>query len=280
VVQAGPDHSPAAQIAQVQLRLHYQELARRGPAALPGFGDVEFRCFSQNGEDGILLFLFALLGTESRRAVEICAGDGIECNAANLIVNHGWDGLLIDGDPASVERGREFYARCKTTWVSPPTLVVSWVTAENVNSLIRDNGFSGEVDLLSLDLDGNDYWIWQAIDSISPRVVVLEFNDACGPDASMSIRYRPDFRLDFSVQPYRCGASLSAFAKLAGDKGYRLVGVHSLGFNAFFVRADLGAEFLPERTPRECFERTERLRRWNPSNLEALVSGEPIWQEV
>ena len=83
----------SSQVEQVLLRLHYQDLIRRG-ATVPRLSDTEFRCYSQNGEDGILLYLFSILGTVNRRAVEICCGDGIECNAANLIVNHGWSGLL------------------------------------------------------------------------------------------------------------------------------------------------------------------------------------------
>ena len=267
------------QIVQVLLRLQYQDLVRRG-VELPEFTDVEFRCHSQNGEDGILLYLMSVLGTTNRKVVEICAGDGIECNAANLIVNHGWRGLLVDGDAALVERGREFYSRCRNTWVAPPTFVHSWITAANVDALVTSHGFGGPVDLLSLDLDGNDYWIWRALESVSPRVVVAEFNGACGPDASITIPYQPDFRLDLGVQPYRCGASLSAFVKLGRAKGYRLVGVQSLGFNALFVRTDIGEHLFPERSPKECYERTPRLMDWSPGSLELMLSGDQRWEEV
>src|SRR5580692_993562 len=104
-----PHLSADAQIAQVLLRLQYQDLARRG-TGLPDFSHVEFRCYSQNSEDGILLYIFSLLGTTNRRVVEISAGDGIECNAANLIINHGWRGLLVDGDSEQIARGRAFYS--------------------------------------------------------------------------------------------------------------------------------------------------------------------------
>jgi hypothetical protein len=221
-----------------------------------------------------------LLGATSRRVVEICAGDGLECNAANLIINHGWQGLLIDGDAAQIAHGSSFYSTCRTTWISPPTLVDAWVTAENVNALVAGAGFSGSIDLLSLDLDGNDYWIWKALECVTPRVVVLEFNAACGPEQSLTISYRPDFRLDLAVQPYRCGASLPAFAKLAGSKGYRLVGVESRGVNAFFVRNGLEEAVLPGRSVQECYEQTERLRAWRPSSLAAMLSGTQVWQEV
>ena len=269
---------PAAQIGQILLRLQFQDLARRG-VDLPTLQDVEFRCYSQNGEDGILLYIFALIGTTNRKVVEICAGDGIECNAANLLVNHGWSGLLLDGDAELVARGKTFYSNCLNTWVQPPTFVNDWITADRVNSLVGDHGFSGPIDLLSLDVDGNDYWIWKALDCVTPRVVVLEFNAGCGPDVSVTMSYQPDFRLDYTVQPYRCGASLSAFVKLARAKGYRLVGVQSRGFNAFFVRDGIGDRLLPERSVRECYSGIEPLRRLTPADAESLLGGPKVWWE-
>jgi len=271
--------SASAQILQVLLRQQYRDLARRG-AELPEFADVEFRTYSQNGEDGILLYLFSLLGTTNRTVVEICAGDGYECNAANLLVNHGWRGLLVDGDAAQVASGRQFYATCRNTWIAPPTFVHEWITAENVNGSVARQGFGGSIDLLSLDLDGNDYWIWKALDCVIPRVVIIEFNNACGPDRSLTIAYRPDFRLDLSCRPYRCGASLTALTKLARSKGYRLVGTDSRGVNALFVRDGLGESVLPERSVADCYERTEALRAWEPHWLEGLLSGSTAWEAV
>jgi len=255
-------------------------MLRQRPDWLPTFADVEFRCYSQNGEDGILLYLFSLIGTTTRTALEICAGDGLECNSANLIVNHGWRGLLIDGDSQQIARGKDFYTKCPTTFLSPPTLMPAWVTAENINDLVAGQGFSGQIDLLSLDLDGNDYWIWRALDCVQPRVVVLEFNALLGAERSLTMPYQPDFRLDLSSPPYRCGASLPAFVKLGREKGYRLVGVQSLGFNAFFVRTDVREDLLPERSPQECFEQTERLRAWSPSWLEQMFTGGQRWEDV
>lgn len=267
------------QVQQLLLRLQYRELARLD-APLPDLLDTEFRCLSQNGEDGILLYLFSILGTTNRRVVEICAGDGIECNAANLLVNHGWQGLLFDGSEPNMALGRAFYAQCRTTWVSPPTLVSSWITIDNVNQLVGDHGFAGDIDLLSMDLDGNDYWILKALTVVRPRVVVLEFSGGLGPEVSLSIPYDPGFRLDYAVQPYRCGASLAAFTNLLGGRGYRLIGVHSLGFNAFFVRADLAVGMLPTRTPHECYRLTPRLRTWTPATTTFLIEGPQPWVAV
>jgi len=243
--------SKTDQAAQRSLAMQYRFFATTARAALPELKDTYMRAFSQNGEDGVLLFLFSVLGTTSRVAVEICAGDGIQCNTANLIVNHGWDGLLVDGNPSLVERGRKFYSRCPDTFSSPPIFLNEWVTAENVNDLVIDSGIGVDVDLLSLDLDGVDYWVWKELDIISPRVVVLEYQDIWGPDVAKTVPYRPDFTGDpaFNYQ----GASLLAFVKLARSKGYRLVGTERLGFNAFFVRDDVGPDVIPEIDHRQCF---------------------------
>jgi hypothetical protein len=164
---------------QILLAHNFRNAIRRGDN-LPDFSDVEFSSYSQNGEDGIILLIFSVIGAKSKRVVEICAGDGIECNAANLIINHGWSGLLFDGNADLIKQGKLFFE--KPTGAHrlrrlPPTLVHAWITTENVNNLISENGFSDEIDLLSLDMDGVDYWIWKAIKCVSPRVVVLEYNN-------------------------------------------------------------------------------------------------------
>lgn len=271
--------SSVSQAIQVLLRLQYRQLRGLG-LPLPELADVEFRCYSQNGEDGILLYLFSLLGTTNRKVVEVCAGNGIECNAANLLINHGWQGLLIDGDAEQIAGGRLFYANCRNTLYGPPMLLAAWVTAENVNELVRHHRFDGEIDLLSLDLDGVDYWIWRALDCIRPRVVIAEFNALLGPEKRLTVPYHADFRGDLSKPPHKFGASLGAFVRLGREKGYRLVGVQSLGFNAFFVRDGLGEDVLPELSPHECFARTERLRGWNQSWMDEMWKDGHQWQEV
>jgi len=246
---------PPDAAVQVQLRLAYQTLAAaRGP--WPSLAEVGFQAFSQADEDGILLYLFALIGASERTCVEICAGDGRECNTANLIINHGWTGLLVDGDARLVERGRRFYREHSHTRIAPPTFVHAWVTRDGVNHLVRSAGFSGEIDLLSLDLDGVDYWIWQALDVVQPRVVVVEYQDILGAERSVTVPYADDFdatRHPMSDgMPNYCGASLPAFVKLARSRGYRLVGCNRYGYNAFFVRDALASDALPEVPVHAC----------------------------
>lgn len=243
-----------ATIEQNVLSLLYKEQyeMKRPPLT---FKDVGFRIHSQHEEDGILNFIFSLIGTTGKRCIEICAGDGIECNTANLIINHRWIGLLVDGNDVNVEKARRFYADNLDTKFWPPAIIKEWVTKDNVNEIIREHGFAGQIDLLSLDIDGVDYWLWQEISCISPRVVVLEFNHLWGSGASVTVPYQEDFVAEFTEygSDY-AGASLPAFVKLGKEKGYRLVGTNAIATNAFFVRDDIACDWLPEVDAATCFD--------------------------
>lgn len=118
--------------SQILLQLKYHTL-KVSEKTLPGISQVGFKVFSQTDEDGILLYIFSLIGFTNKKCVEICAGNGIECNTANLIINHGWHGLLIDGNEDLVKKGIEFYKKNPNTYVYPPTFIHSWITRDNVN---------------------------------------------------------------------------------------------------------------------------------------------------
>ena len=242
--------------SQIRLAMEYRALKESG-RALPDLDCVGFKAFSQTDEDGILLYIFSIIGSPTRKSVEICAGDGLECNTANLIINHGWHGLLVDGDESLVRRGREFYRRNPYTYVYPPTFEHVWITRDNVNDIISKNGFEGEIDLLSLDIDGVDYWIWKALRTVAPRVVVVEYNDIIGPERALTVPYSDAFRArdipHTPGSPLFIGASLPAFVRLARTKGYRLVGCNRYGYNAFFIRDSLGEKEIPEIDMRDCF---------------------------
>lgn len=202
--------------------------------------DVEFRNTSQNGEDGILLYLFTLAEHGRRRAVELCAGDGIQNNTANLVLHHDWDALMVDGDADLIAKGKLFFAGHAETDRVPPTLAAEWITTNNVNEIIARYGYHNEVDLLSLDMDGVDYWILEAI-QLTPRVIVLEYNNKIPPNLAITVPYAPNFTAAGGALKGNgfFGASLGAFDKLLKDRGYRLVGANRHNTNAFFLRNDV-----------------------------------------
>jgi len=197
----------------------------------------------------VLLYIFSLIGTSNKIAVDIGAGDGIVGNTTNLILNHGWQGFLFDGNRENVETGKHFFSQERDTKLWPPRFTHAWVTAENVNTIIQKAGVSGQVDLLSLDIDGMDYWIWKALDCIEPIVVICEAHNVIGPDKSLTVPYDPNFKIQI---PDYCGASLAAMAKLGAQKGYRLVGTNRVGLNAFFIRNDIGEYIFPSVPVEDC----------------------------
>jgi hypothetical protein len=215
------------------------------------FKDYGFRVYSQYEEDGLLLFIFAAIGFETKRVVEMSAGDGRECMATNLIINHQFDGLLFDGSKQLVRAGRKFFAKHRDTFWNPPSFQHAWITAKSINDLLARHGFVGQVDLLSLDLDGIDYWIWKAIEVIQPRVCVFETNNIIPSDLALTVPYSDDFDSSWKKPPpqqYFRSVSLKAMTELSNRKGYRLIGAHRHGFNVFFMRDDVGTEIFPAIT--------------------------------
>lgn len=257
------------QVEQIQLINQYRLMKKlMNPEEMPRLLDVGFKVYSQFNEDGILLYIFSILGTTNKKVVEICAGDGRECMATNLIINHGWEGLLFDGSEQAVENGNKFFASHKSTWLQPPIFKHAWITKENVNKLIQDEGYSGNIDLLSLDIDGNDYYIMEAIDVIQPRVIICETHNVIPSDLSITIPYKSDFnKIKTDVHPDFQSVSLLAMKKLLNKKGYRLIGGHSHGFNVVFVQNNIGIDYFPEVSVESIHDNTfTRFRRdtsWN-----------------
>ena len=222
------------------------------------FSDAGVSVFSQDDEDGKILYLLA---RRTRRVpdlfVDIGAGDCVHfSNCSNLAIHHGWYGLFVDAEAKYIEFGQEFYTHNVLTWLTPPAFCVETVTPDNVNQVIEKAGFSGNIGLLSIDVDGADYWIWKALSVVQPAVVVIECRTCWG--------------LVNAVVPYGAnqetggyyGASLPAMCELAGRKGYELAGVSRSGINAFFFdpgmvdaeevtdRNVLGFSFPKPRGPR------------------------------
>lgn len=184
---------------------------------------IERREFAQNGEDGLLEAIFGMIGVTNKYFVEFGVEDGIQCNTRHLMVHKGWKGLLMDGGdhgPASPVK-REF------------------ITAENIESLFEKYGVPRDFDLLSIDIDGNDYWVWKAITRYRPRVVIMEYNACIPASPAVTVPYRADFQWD-KTDYY--GGSLEAMVKLGQSRGYTLVATDKNGVNAFFVLNDDAAK--------------------------------------
>ena len=209
----------------------------RSMGPLANFRDIEFKVFSQFGEDGILQYLImqTKVTPEERLFVEFGAEKYREANSRFLVVNDNWRGLLIDGSARNIAIIRN----SPTFWTYDLTTVASFVTAENINSLIENAGFSGPLGLLSIDIDGVDYWVWKALTVVDPVIVVAEYNSVFGGNRAVTVPYDPAFRRrNAHYSDLYFGCSLKALEILGAKKGYALVGSNSAGVNAFFVRRD------------------------------------------
>lgn len=207
----------------------------RGRGALPTLRDAEFKVYSQFGDDGIIQYLVHLLAPLPPRFIEFGTEDYSESNTRFLLVNDGWRGLILDGS----ERNMAYVRAQDYHWRHDLTAVSAFVDRDNVNGLFRDAGFGGEIGLLSVDIDGNDYWVWERIDAVDPVITVCEYNAVFGPSRAVTVPYDPAF-LRTRAHPSNLywGASLKALCLLAERKGLAFVGTNSAGNNAYFVRRD------------------------------------------
>jgi len=259
--------SPSVGISQRYLFHQYQQMTEKGN--VPAFSETGFRVFSQFEEDGKLLYIFSLIGMDNKIFVEIGSDDGVNSNSANLFFNFGWHGLFIDGNSRAIKRGRKFFGRYPHPFSYPPVFSCSMVTRENINEIILSAGFSGEIALLSIDIDGNDYWVWDAITAVNPRVVLIETHNEFGME-NIVVPYDPSYFYP-GKHPVYHGASPVAMTKLGKSKGYRLVGANDLGFNFFFVKNGFADDLLPEvsvesvlRHPsaKEAHKKFDEIRDW------------------
>ncbi len=213
--------------------------------------DHELKIFSQFGEDGIIDFLVKKINLKNKNFIEFGVEDYEESNTKFLLEAKCWNGLVFDSSRTFIDtiKKKDFY------WRNNLIAVNAFITAENINDLIKKNFPHEEVGLMSIDIDGNDYWVWQAIKVYKPSIVIVEYNARFGFKKSVSVPYKKDFdRISEHYSSIYFGASLAALFKLGQEKGYSLVGTNLNGNNSFFIRNDLIKEnniktFLPE----ECF---------------------------
>lgn len=218
-------------------------LVERHGAICPDLTRYELKVFSQNGEDGVIAEIIRRIGVTTCSFVEFGIEDGSEGNCLFLADVLGWSGTFIEGDLG-------LHARLSAKYITRDDIntLCHWVTVENINEILSSSCTDKNIDILSIDIDGNDYWIWKAIDVIDPRIVIIEYNGSIDLRSSLVQPYEPSTEWN-SASFF--GASLTALTRLGLRKGYVLIHTELAGVNAFFVKAELAHHFTaPGGSPR------------------------------
>jgi hypothetical protein len=204
-------------------------------AILEDLNKAEFKVFSQWGDDGIIQFLVDYLDIEHKIFVEFGVENYKESNTRFLLLNNCWKGMVLDGSEDNIRSIKQ----SNLYWQYQLEACCSFITKDNINSSLTDYLKTENLGVLVIDVDGNDYWIWDAINNVKPILVVVEYNSLFGYERAITIPYQADFKRNaahFTNLYY--GASLAALTNLANKKGYALVACNKNGNNAFFVRKD------------------------------------------
>ncbi|TGK91982.1 hypothetical protein EHQ30_17525 [Leptospira brenneri] len=204
------------------------------------FLDSGFKVFSQWNEDGLIDHIINRIPEIPKSYIEFGVEDYSESNTRYLMMSRHWDGLIIDGSKRNIESIK----RQNYFWQNSLRAINAFITKENINSLISGNGFSDDIGILSVDIDGNDYWVLEQINVVKPIVIITEINNLFGYESKVSVPYDPNFqRFNAHHSGLYYGASLAAFIELTSRKGYKFIGCNSICNNAFFIRNDYAVRF-------------------------------------
>lgn len=221
--------SPKISIGRLQAQLNNQK------QSVNNLSEVEFQVFSQWGDDGIIQYLVNKIEIPNKTFIEFGVENYIESNTRFLLVNDNWTGYVMDGSEENVA----YIKNDGISWACELHAVAAFITKENINELISRVNFNQEVGILSIDIDGNDYWIWKEINCINPVIVIAEFNSLFGHNTNWTVPYDPGFvRSQKHSSKLYYGASLKALVSLGKEKGYEFIGCNSKGNNAYFLRGD------------------------------------------
>lgn len=215
--------------------------ANKSKSNIRSLDEVAFQVFSQYGEDGIIQYVISKIEIPNKIFIEFGVEYYTESNTRFLLMNNNWQGLVIDGNSKNIR----FIKTDFIYWKYNITAHCDFITKENINTLISNYTSCSDIGLLSIDIDGNDYWIWDAIEVVQPRIIICEYNSIFGAAEKVSVPYVADFeqtKAHFSNLYY--GTSLAALCHLAEKKGYDFIGTPGTGVNAFFVRKDLSSPFI------------------------------------
>lgn len=232
----GNGDRPPVEFEQLQMMLGKLLAANvKSKKQVNSLRDVEFKVFSQWEDDGIIQWLANIVDFPHKTFIEFGVANYRESNTRFLLMNNNWSGFVMDGSAENVAQitSSEYY------WRYELSARAEFINRENINGLIESANFGKEVGILHIDLDGNDYWIWETINIIEPIVVILEYNSVLGIDRPITIPYDKDFfRTTAHYSNHYYGSSLRALHQLSTEKGYAFIGTNSAGNNAYFVRRD------------------------------------------
>ena len=196
---------------------------------------AEFKVYSQWGDDGIIQYIINKIDFKTKKFIELGVQNYTESNTRFLLLNNNWSGLVIDGSKDDIK----YIQSDPIYWKYDLKAIECFITKSNINNIIEAAEFKGDIGILSIDIDGNDYWIWKTITIIKPTLVIIEFNAVFGIDRPLTIPYSDNFireNAHFSNLYY--GASLSALVKLGREKGYSFIGTNSASVNAYFIKTE------------------------------------------
>jgi hypothetical protein len=230
-------------IGQIQSRLNLSLKSMN-------INNYEFKSFSQWGEDGIINYLVSNLKIENKTFIEFGVENYEEANTKFLLLNKNWTGFILD----SLEDNINQIKNSDLYWKYSLQAICKFVTKENINDILKLSNFKKNVGILSIDIDGNDYWIWKEINVIDPSIVIIEYNARLGKEKTYVVPYEKNFQREkkhYSMIYY--GASIQALIKLAKEKGYAFICCNKAGNNAFFVKKKLLNEKVKENNIEEGF---------------------------
>jgi hypothetical protein len=208
-------------------------LLQRKIFKIKDLSDVEFSVFSQWGDDGIINWLLENLPIKNKIFIEIGTEDYKESNTRFLLKYRNWEGYLIESNKVHIDKIK----KQSIFWKHDLNLCNKTIDRENINDVIKNFKVPKEVGLLSLDIDGIDYWVWEKLKKIEPVIFICEFNSILGEKQKISVPYKRNFdRTKFHYSNLAFGASLPAFKYISELKGYKFLGTNSNGVNAYFIK--------------------------------------------
>jgi hypothetical protein len=221
--------SPKINLGKIQATLNNSK------SKIENLSEVEFQVFSQFGDDGIIQYLIDKLPITNKTFIEFGVENYTEANTRFLLINNYWSGMVMDGDASNISqiKNGQIYSFYDLRAIQ------CFITKDNINDILNSSGFKKEVGILSIDIDGNDYWVWEAIKGWEPQIIICEYNSLFGFDEPVTIPYKSEFVRGVASPFNFYGTSLKAAYLLAKERGYFFVGCNSAGNNAYFIKEQL-----------------------------------------